>query len=76
MGRLSILHSLPGQFAQLVHHIVKDPEQAQEIIDQLYTNTDVRMKAHLFISPEALLPLPQGMHLPLMLAEEKGPHDE
>jgi hypothetical protein len=77
MGRLTILHSLPGQLAQLVHHIQRDPVQAQKIIDEMYNNTDIRMKVCLFANPEPLPPLPQGVHLPFaLLAQQKEPHDD
>jgi hypothetical protein len=77
MGRLTILHTLPGQLAQLVHHIQRDPEQAQKIIDEMFDNTDIRMKVCLFANPDPLPPLPQGVHLPFaLLAQEKEPHDD
>ncbi len=75
MGRLTILHSLPGQLAQLIHHIQRDPEQAQKMIDEMYDQIDVRMKACLFVNPDPLPPLPQDVHVPLaLLAQEKEPH--
>ncbi len=76
MGRLTILHTLPGQLAQLVHHIQRDPEQAQRIIDEMYDKTDIRMKECLFASSDPLPPLPQGVHLPFsLLAQAKELHD-
>jgi hypothetical protein len=75
MGRLTILHSLPGQLAQLVHHIQRDPEQAQSLIDEMYNQTDLRMKACLFANPDPLPPLPADAHVPLaLLVQEKEPY--
>jgi hypothetical protein len=77
MGRLTILHTLPGQLAQLVHHIQRDPEQAQSMIDEMYDQTDMRLKTCLFANPDPLPPLPEGLHLPLaMLAQGKEPHHD
>jgi hypothetical protein len=77
MGRLTILHTLPGQLAQLVHHIQRDPEQAQRIIDEMYDKTDKRMKECLFANSDPLPPLPEGLHVPFpLLAQEKEPHHD
>ena len=67
MERLMILRSLPGMVAQLVHHIVKQPDQVQEMIEQLYSSIDMRMKGHVLVSPKHLPPLPPGTSLPLIL---------
>jgi len=67
MERLMILRSLPGMVAQLVHHIVKEPNQSQKMIEQLYDSIDMRMKGHALVSPQHLPPLPPGTSLPLVL---------
>ena len=71
MERLMILRSLPGMVAQLVHHVVKEPDQAQEMIEQFYTSIDIRMKGHVLVSFKHLQPLPQGTAFPLALPTYK-----
>lgn len=70
MCRLLLLVSLPGEMARLVHHIVRDPEQRQALIDQFLTDLEVRMRAHPLAAPETLPPLPPGAKLPFALLSQ------
>ena len=59
--RLMLLRSLPELVAHLVHHIVNVPDQAQGLIEDLYTSIGMRMKVHLVIEAESLPTLsPRG----------------
>ena len=72
MVRLQLLNSLPGQLAQLAHHIVRDPEQRQILIDHFYTELDVRMREHPLGIPDPLPPLASGATLPFGLISQRN----
>jgi hypothetical protein len=77
MCRLQLLNSLPSELARLVHHIMKDPEQKQEFIDQFHSDLDIRMSGYLFIASEPLPPLLEGVILPFaLLSQGEETHDE
>lgn len=67
MHRLHILNTLPSQLAQLVHHIIRDGTQAQELLDRFHVDLDIRMRERPFALPEPLPPLPAGIRVPLLL---------
>jgi len=67
MGYVQVLHSLPNELARLVHHIVRDAEQQQVLIEQFFTELGVRMQGHHFGPPDPLPPLPEGTFLPFTL---------
>jgi hypothetical protein len=73
MCRLQLLNNLTGELARLIHHIVRDPERQQTLIDQFHADLDMRMRGGLFALPESLPPLLEGVSLPFaLLSQEKG----
>ena len=77
MGRLQLLNSLTSELARLVHHIVRDPGQKQELIDQFHADLDVRVRGLQLSQPEPLPPLPEGAILPFSLLSQgkETPHE-
>jgi hypothetical protein len=70
MVRLQLLNSLTSELARLVHHIVRDPGQKQELIDLFHTDLDVRVRELQLSKPEPLPPLPPGEILPFALPSQ------
>ncbi len=68
MGRLLLLHHLVREAARLVHHIVKDPEQAQALIAQFYQEHERQMQARALLTGGAL-PVPPSAATPDSSAE-------
>jgi len=71
MCRLQLLNSLTSELARLVHHIMRDPEQQQALIDQFHADLDVRLKGQLFAAPDPLPELPEGVALPFAMHAQK-----
>jgi hypothetical protein len=78
MCRLQLLNNLTSELARLVHHIMRDPEQQQALIDQFHTDLEIRMKGQLFAAPDPLQALPEGVALPfaLLTPKREEAHDE
>jgi hypothetical protein len=78
MCRLQLLNSLTGELARLVHHIIDNPEQQQALIDQFHADLDIRLKGQLFVAPDPLPVLPDGVALPFNALSQKreAAHDE
>lgn len=72
MCRLQLLHSLTGELARLVHHIVDTPEQQQALIDQFHADLEIRMTRHLFAAQDPLPALPNGVALPFALLTQES----
>ena len=72
MCRLQLLNNLTSELARLVHIIMRDPEQRQELIDQFHADLDVRLKRQLFAAPDPLPALPEGVALPFTLLSQKS----
>jgi hypothetical protein len=67
--RLHLLHTLTGDLARLVHHIVRDPERQELLIDQFHADLEARMKGP-FALPESLPPLLEDARLPFSLLSQ------
>lgn len=72
MGTLMALNEMAKDSAKVVHHIVKNPEDAQKLIEQLYDVHYARIQDRPQKIREALPPLPMGSSLPLALLPEVG----
>ena len=62
MGNLLMLNHVSREIARSVHHIIKDPAQAQQLIAQFYEENFRQMQAqallmHEVLPPEAMVPL-------------------
>lgn len=74
MARLHLLHTLPGDIARLVHHVVRDPEHQHDLLAAFWTELDVRLQGPHLCFPDPLPPLPGGTLSPfpeLTLPEEE-----
>lgn len=65
MDRYSLVHLIPGEQARLVHHILREPEREQALIEHFVSILDDRMRRHPFVVPVPLPLLPEGVQLPL-----------
>ena len=70
MSNLMVLSAMTAEIARAIHHIVKQPEQAKEMIEQLFDTQATRLRE----SPSQmrqplppLPPLPEGVALPQAL---------
>ncbi len=72
MCRLQLLHSLTSELARLVHHIMDDPDQQQELIDQFHADLEIRMRGQLFAAQDPLPALPNDVALPFALITQKS----
>ena len=72
MCRLQLLHSLTGELARLVHHIMDNPEQQQALIDQFHADLEIRMRGQLFSAKDPLPALPSDVTLPFALTTQKS----
>ena len=72
MCRLQLLHSLTGELARLVHHIVDTSEQQQALIDQFHADLEIRLAGQLFDGKDPLPALPDGVALPFALLTQKN----
>jgi hypothetical protein len=60
MGNVLMLNHLMKEAARLVHHIVKKPEQARQLIEQFYEEHDRQMQARSLLMREPPQTLPPG----------------
>ena len=72
MCRLQLLHSLTGELARLVHHIMDTPEQQQALIDQFHADLEIRMRGQLFTAQDPLPALPHDVTLPFAPMTQTG----
>lgn len=72
MGTLLAINEIAKESAKIIHHIVKEPEKAQQLIEQLYDVHYNRIQARPQIQREALPPLPSGAATPLALLSGIG----
>lgn len=68
---LQVLGRLPAELARMAHHIIDNPEQQTDLIEQFYVNTDIRMTQHQFVLPEPLPSLPKSEVLPFALLTQR-----
>jgi hypothetical protein len=71
MGNLIMLNHLAKEAARLIHHIVKEPGQARQLIEQFYEVHDHQMKARVLAMREQPGVLPPGTTPPLALQAQK-----
>jgi hypothetical protein len=71
MGNLLMLNHVVKETARLVHHIVKDPAQARQLIEQFYEEHYRQMQARSLVMREPLTPLPPGTPSPFTLPAQK-----
>lgn len=77
MGNLLMLNHLVREAARLVHHIVKEPAQAQQLIEQFYQEHEHQMQARSLLTREPFPALPPGA-IPSWMApiqKEGGTHE-
>ncbi|GHO48601.1 hypothetical protein [Ktedonospora formicarum] len=70
MGMLLALGTMTIEIAKAIHHIVRQPEQAKELVEHLFDVQATRLRDRPQQIREALPPLPplpKGTHLPLAL---------
>src|SRR5579859_2252183 len=60
MGNLLMLNHMVKETARLVHHIVKDPTQARQLIEQFYEEHYRQMQARSLLTREQSSALPPG----------------
>lgn len=76
LHHLHLLREAAKDLPRLVHHILDDPEQEQQLIERFFSALDSQVKEHTLVLPEALPPLPDGVSHPfLLLGAGKGDND-
>lgn len=77
MNTLILLNDIAREIAKAVHHIVKNIEQAEQLIEQAYDVCYNRIQNRPQILREVLPPLPTGTSMPLaLLSGARGESDE
>jgi hypothetical protein len=77
VGQVLLLNCLGKEAARLIHHIVKEPEQARLLIAQFYEENERQMQARSLLPPGSLPALQAGDDSPLALPmrEEEKHHE-
>lgn len=77
MSNLLMLRSIAREIPRAVHHILKEPARARELIDQFYEETYRQLQARSLIMSEPGLPSPdEAPHPFALLAEKEDEPDE
>jgi hypothetical protein len=77
MASLLLRNELLKETARLIHHIVRDPDQARQYIEHLYELHASRVQARPLMHREPLPPLPPGITPAFaFLFDAKGLHNE
>jgi len=71
MGNRLMLNQVVKESARLVHHIVRGPTRARQLIAQCYEEHDRQMQARSLVTREALPALPPGATSPCELLAQK-----
>ena len=77
VGQVLLLNCLGKEAARLIHHIVKEPEQARLLIAQFYEENERQMQARALLPPGSLPALQAGDDslLALPMREEEAHHE-
>ena len=73
MGYLLMLNQVVKESARLIHHIVKEPAQAHQLIEQFYKEHARQIQARSLVQPEPTPALPPGVSassVPFLQKEE------